>query len=194
MIDFNKITISRLKDKASPTHLNWMDYIRTAWILRNRKIQSGRNIIFKKGIQISICETGRLFIGDNAFFNENCYILLTMPQPKVEIGKWVFAGRNTIIASKNSIKIGDYTIIAPNCYFIDHEHGFSKNDVIHNQLSVLKEVTIGRDCFFGAGTMVLGGSNVRDGAVIGANSVVTGNIPPYEIWAGNPAKFIKNRE
>jgi maltose O-acetyltransferase len=117
-----------------------------------------------------------------------------MPNPKVRIGRWVFVGMNTIIASKNSIEIGDYTIFAPNCYVVDHEHGFSGSDVILNQRSVLKEVRIGRDCYFGAGSVVLGGVTVGDGAVLGAGSIVKRDVPPYEIWAGNPAEFIRKRE
>ncbi len=101
---------------------------------------------------------------------------------------------HTIIASKNFIKIGDYTVIAPFCYFIDHEHGFSPDDIILNQRSILKETKVGRDCYFGTGSVVLGGVTVGDGAIIGAGSVVTQNIPPYEIWAGNPARRIKRRD
>ena len=117
-----------------------------------------------------------------------------MPNPKVHIGRSVFIGMNTIIASKNSVEIGDYTIFAPNCYVVDHEHGFSKGDVILNQHSVLKAVRIGRDCYFGAGSVVLGGVTVGDGAVLGAGSIVKHDVPPYEIWAGNPAHFIRTRE
>ncbi len=194
MIDLKSITISRLKDKHSPTHLNIYDRIRSWKILRQPKIHHGRNITFKENVEVSICETGHLSIGDHSFFHANVYLLLTMPRPKVSIGQWVFVGRNTIIAAKNRIRIGDYTIFAPNCYVIDHEHGFSADDVILNQQSELKEVSIGRDCYFGTGSVVLGGVEIGDGAIVGAGSVITRNIPPYQIWAGNPAKYIKDRK
>lgn len=194
MVDFSRVQVRRLKDKASPNYIRMRDYIWTWCILRNSRIKAGKSVIFKKDVKISICKTGVLVLGDHSFFNENCFILLTMPHPIVEIGKWVFVGRNTIIASKNSIKIGDYTSIAPNCYFIDHEHGLSKDEIILNQKSVLKKITIGKDCFFGTGAIILGGVNIGDGSIIGAGSVVTKDIPPYQIWAGNPARFIKMRE
>lgn len=55
------------------------------------------------------------------------------------------------------------------------------------------DTIIGNDVWIGAEAMIMPGLKIEDGAVIGARSVVTKNIGPYEIWAGNPAKFIKKR-
>ncbi len=52
---------------------------------------------------------------------------------------------------------------------------------------------IGNDVWIGAETMIMPGVKIADGAVIGARSLVTKNIGPYEIWGGNPAKMIKKR-
>jgi len=193
-VDFSAVTIQRLKDKASPGQASWRDHFRTWRVARMRGVTIGKNTAFKRGTEVRVCDTGLLTIGEHCVVHENCRFLLTMPNPKVHLGRWVFVGMNTIIAGKNSITIGDYTIFAPNCYVVDHEHGFSASDVILNQRSVLKEVLIGRDCYFGAGTVVLGGVTVGDGAVVGAGSIVTRDVPPYEIWAGNPARFIKKRD
>jgi acetyltransferase-like isoleucine patch superfamily enzyme len=111
----------------------------------------------------------------------------------VEIGDWVRVNRNTVIASKNSITIGSYTIIAPYCYIIDHEHGFEQDDIMLNQKAVLKQVKIGRDCWLGTGVKILGGSSIGDGAIIGAGSVVASEIPSNQVWAGVPARFIRER-
>ncbi|MBF0595724.1 MAG: acyltransferase [Candidatus Omnitrophica bacterium] len=193
MIDLGKVTVNRLKDKASPTHCNLMDRLRSFLMRRHPRITAGVNVVFKRNVRVSICETGRLSVGDHSLFNEDSCVLLTMPKPQVELGKWVFIGRNTIITCKNLIKIGDFTSLAPNCYLIDHEHGFSADDLIHNQRAVISEITIGRDCLLGAGVTVLGGVHIGDGAVIGAGSVVTKDVPSYQIWAGNPARFLKSR-
>ena len=56
--------------------------------------------------------------------------------------KGVIETINFYAKGKNKIIIGDYTVVAPNCYIVDHEHGFSKKDVILNQKSILKEVII----------------------------------------------------
>lgn len=54
-------------------------------------------------------------------------------------------------------------------------------------------VRIGNDVWLGVRVIVLGGVTIGDGAVIGAGSVVTKNVGPYEIWAGNPARLIRKR-
>ena len=52
---------------------------------------------------------------------------------------------------------------------------------------------IGNDVWIGSKCLIKGGITIGDGAIIGMGSVVTHDVPPYEIWAGNPAKFIRKR-
>lgn len=54
-------------------------------------------------------------------------------------------------------------------------------------------VVIGNDVWIGYNSTIMSGINIAEGAVIAAQSVVTKNIGPYEIWGGNPAKFIRKR-
>ncbi len=55
-------------------------------------------------------------------------------------------------------------------------------------------VRIGRDVWIGAGCTILDGADIGDGVVVGAGSVVTGEIPAYEIWRGTPARRTRVRE
>lgn len=55
------------------------------------------------------------------------------------------------------------------------------------------KITIGNDVWIGYGAMILPGANIPDGAVIGANSIITKELEPYGIYVGNPAKLIKFR-
>lgn len=63
----------------------------------------------------------------------------------------------------------------------------------HNDYNCFKVTTIGNDVWIGENCKIKGGVQIGDGAVIGMGSVVTKDIPPYEIWAGNPAKLIRKR-
>ena len=56
------------------------------------------------------------------------------------------------------------------------------------------EVRIEDDVFIGVNVVICNSVTIGQGAIIGAGSIVTKDIPPYQVWAGNPAKFIKERE
>jgi acetyltransferase-like isoleucine patch superfamily enzyme len=185
--------VRRLIDKKSQSHPRLLDKIRSFVYRKFFKLNCGQSTIFKKNILISVSDNGILKIGDNCLFHEGVNILLTLPNPKLLIGHWVFIGKDTIIASKNNIEIGDYTIFAPRCYIIDHEHGFDLADIILNQNSNLKQVIIGKDCYFGTGCVITAGVKIGDGAIIGANSVVVTDIPDNQIWGGAPARYIRDR-
>ena len=68
-----------------------------------------------------------------------------------------------------------------------------KTNFSQNEYKEYKKTTIGNDVWIGSSCRIKGGVTIGDGAVIGMGSVVTKDVPPYEIWAGNPAKFIRKR-
>ena len=77
---------------------------------------------------------------------------------------------------------------------IDHSHGVDKNLIIRNQSALIGSVHIENDVWIGAGAKILMNSHIGQGAVIGANAVVKGNVPPYAIAVGVPARVVKFRE
>lgn len=68
-----------------------------------------------------------------------------------------------------------------------------KKKFAYHKYKYSTQTVIGNDIWIGDRAMIKAGVTIGDGAVIGMNSVVTKDIPPYEIWAGNPAKMIKKR-
>ena len=62
-----------------------------------------------------------------------------------------------------------------------------------NEYTEFTETVIGNDVWIGSKCLIKGGVKIGDGAIIGMGSVVTHDVPPYEIWAGNPAKCIRKR-
>lgn len=68
-----------------------------------------------------------------------------------------------------------------------------KTNFSQNKFEEFAHTTIGNDVWIGSKCLIKGGVTIGDGAIIGMGSVVTKDVPPYEIWAGNPAKCIRKR-
>lgn len=105
----------------------------------------------------------------------------------------VFIGMGCEFNISSSIKVGKKTMIASGCKFIDHNHGTALNSAMNHQVPVIAPISIADEVWIGANCIILKGVTIDKGAVIGAGSLVLKNIGEYEIWAGNPAKFIKKR-
>lgn len=108
---------------------------------------------------------GELSIGDGTYINYGTNISSTCA---------VSIGRNCLI--------GQYTIIMDDDYHAEDDHSLPGQRA---------PVVIEDDVWLGARVIVLRGSKIGHGAVIGANSVVKGEIPPYTLAAGSPARVIR---
>lgn len=86
-------------------------------------------------------------------------------------------------------------MLANNVSIIGSDHIYSnpKTPIIFSGRPELKQTVIGEDVWIGAFSVIMTGVNIGNGAIIGAGALVTKNIPPYSIYAGVPAKFIKMR-
>lgn len=102
-----------------------------------------------------------------------------------------------IFSSRSSITIGERTLIGGNVRIFDHD--FHSLELLYRHSTKgehvrTKPVIIGDDVFIGTNAMVLKGVTIGDRAIIGAGSVVSKNVPADEIWAGNPARFVRKHE
>ncbi len=98
-------------------------------------------------------------------------------------------------SSLHKVTIGSDTWVAPNAYIVPTTHSFKRRDLtISQQGTHGADITIGEDCWIGINVVISPGVTIGKGAVIGANSVVTKDIPEYAIAVGAPAKVIGSRE
>lgn len=118
--------------------------------------------------------------------------------PKIVIGDHVHISRQVQIAATHLVKIGDNVLIGSGVLITDHNHGQYSEENSSPQiapserpLDQSRRVVIGKNVWLGAGVVVTPGSFIGEGTVIGANSVVKGNIPPFAVAVGLPAKVIK---
>lgn len=154
--------------------------------------------------RIYILNKGNFYIGNNVVFNcsiESNYVGLYKPctiyiskSGSLVIGHDSgFSGVS--IFCNTQIQIGNYVNIGGNVSIWDtdfHPLNLEARRIHKEEKINTQPVTIGNDVFIGANSIILKGVIIGNGAIIGAGSVVTKNIPENEIWAGNPAKYIRN--
>jgi len=171
--------------------------------VRYSHITWGRNIKIFGGIDIHFDKTSKVSIGDNVQFRSatkyNFVGIYKRASIAVDRNAELCIGDNTGF-SGTSIFVANKVIIGKYCNFggntalwdtdfhpLDHEARR-----VHNRSMILTApIIIGDDVFIGANTIILKGITIGNRAIIGAGSVVTKNIPDDEIWAGNPAKYIR---
>lgn len=170
-------------------------------LLNGADIKKGLSVL---GIlKIEVTRRGKLMIGENLSVNSgNNFNVIGRQQKttfwvegKLTIGDNVGISATAIICN-HQITIGNHVTIGGNTVIYDTDfHNMNptirNNKTIDKQSAVKLPVVIEDNVFIGAHTTILKGVTIGENSVIGACSVVTKNIPQNEIWAGNPAKFIK---
>lgn len=112
--------------------------------------------------------------------------------PVVSIGDRCLIGRGSGIVGHLRIEIGDDVWTGHHVYITDQNHGYDDpTQPISRQAMPERPVRIGSGSWLGHGTVVLPGATIGEHVVIGANSVVRGEIPPFTVAAGNPARVVK---
>lgn len=160
--------------------------------LQGLKIGKGTNLP-----KVKITWPHQVEIGNNCKLEGNIFFKfdgISKPGPSIIINHNVFIGANTEFNIRKFIQIKSNCLIASGVKFIDHDHGFSKENLINKQPGVEIGITINEDVWIGANAIILKGVEINKGAIIAAGSVVTKNVPSFEIWGGVPAKKISNRK
>lgn len=111
----------------------------------------------------------------------------------ITIGDRVFIGNGCEFVCNTRITIGNDCLIASGTTFVDVGHSFEASQKMNVQERTFAEITIGEDVWIGTSCQILQGVSIGSGSIIGAGSVVNKSVPSMQIWAGVPAKFIKNR-
>ena len=112
--------------------------------------------------------------------------------PVVSIGDRCLIGKGSGIVGHFSIEIGDDVWTGHHVYITDQNHGYEDiTRPISRQSQAERAVRIGSGSWLGHGTIVLPGVSIGEHVVIGANSVVTGNIPSNSVAVGAPARVIR---
>lgn len=136
----------------------------------------------------------RIEIGPHLRLLRFAVINTVLPGARIVIGKWVHIGESSMVTACQSIEIGDDVVIGPQTIIVDADHGYEDlNRLIRVQGLVTKPIRIEQGVWMGAHVSVLKGVTIGCGAIIGAGSTVTRDIPPFAVAVGVPARVIRYR-
>ena len=129
-----------------------------------------------------------------AEIGEDCYIEppfhANWGGHNVHFGKCVYANFNLTMVDDTHIYVGDYTLFGPNVTVATAGHPIDP-ELREKTYQYNKAVHIGRNCWIGAGAVIVPGITIGDNVVIGAGSVVTKDIPSDVVAVGNPCKVLR---
>ncbi len=154
----------------------WMRWKTFSYSMKGLRI--GKNPSIRKSVEISKQAT----IGDNVNIGENVKI-----KGKVSIGNNVFVNDGCYLFAPAQVTIEDGVTFGPFAFVVSGDHNLYNT----RQDGAKAPVKIGKNSYIGAHAIILKGVTIGENSTIGAGSVVTHNIAPFTVAAGNPAKEIR---
>jgi len=162
--------------------------------LKSAGIVVDKTAVIHKLVHIQVSTRGtRVVIGAGTEIDAFVKIKPTGGPGDVVIGDRCFINSCTVIYSGNGVHIGNDVLIGPNVSLvpINHEYADATRTIKSQGYAPSKGgIVIGNDVWIGAGCTILDGAKIRDGAVIGAGSLVHGEIAPYSVNVGSPTRQV----
>ena len=174
----------------------------------------GRGCIIEPDVRLLVPR--RIFLGDGVVLGEGCLLDANTPQGRIELqdgvrlspGTYIVVGRGQLAIGPMShvgprclmygtrgIQIGSGVSLANNVQLICGNHTFARRDIpIRAHPVEGAPIVIEDDVQVGASAIVLGGTTLGRGSVVGAGSVVTRSLPPYSLAQGIPARVVGLRD
>lgn len=164
-------------------------------LFRSYCVSVGRNLYLE--LVPSISGHTRIFVGDDVYISGALSIASghVFDKPELIIGDRVFIGHQVAIKASKQVVIEDGALIAQGCYIADSDDHPRDRDLraqgLPSPADEIRPVRICRDAWLGRGCYVLKGVTIGEGAIIGAGSVVLGDVPPFSVAIGNPARVVQ---
>jgi acetyltransferase-like isoleucine patch superfamily enzyme len=138
--------------------------------------------------QISIGE--RVYVGPGSWLQ----VIGDPTQPGITVGSDTKIAGGCVLSAAADLRIGDGVLLASNVYLSDHSHAFGRGDRFINLQGIdrISPVEIQDGAWLGENVVVMPGVTIGRGAVVGANSVVTEDVPPRAVAVGAPARIVKH--
>jgi acetyltransferase-like isoleucine patch superfamily enzyme len=144
------------------------------------------------GDVLEMLRDGRLELGPHVLFEPDVW--LTAPAPaRIRIGGGTFLNVGVMVAASELVEIGEHCMFANGCFVTDANHRFDDptRPVPWQGFTSKGPTRVGANVWCGAHVVVTSGVTIGERCVIGANSVVTTDLPPFSIAAGSPARVLR---
>jgi acetyltransferase-like isoleucine patch superfamily enzyme len=169
--------------------------VRWAWLkLRWRgRLETDGLCFVGPGVTLEIGRDAVLRLGRWSWIGHGSKI--RVHEGECSIGAKTVLGQECTISAFQHVSIGRECIVADRAMLIDFDHGVVEVErPIRHQGIYKRDVRVGSNCWIGYGACILRGASVGDNAIVGANTVVTGDLPANAVAAGAPARVIRMRE
>jgi acetyltransferase-like isoleucine patch superfamily enzyme len=181
--------------RSSLAKMNSKGYISPSAVIHHSDLKLGSNVFIDDRVMIFQSKNGGpVELGNNVRMYRDTIIQSGMNGSVIIEDNIVIQPRCQFSAYLSSIEIRHGAQIAPNCAFYPYDHSYAPDKPIYMQpLRSKGGILIDEDSWLGFNVIVLDGVKIGKGAIVGAGSVVTRDIPAGVIAGGNPARVIGSR-
>lgn len=162
--------------------------------LRKLRARLLGDVAFGRGVEVGAGVRFRTFDGGTIWIGDDCEIwpgaVIEAKQAAIAIGPRSLVNTGTVIAARFGVTIGADALIAEHVTIRDANHGRRNGAPFNAQPMEGAPLTIGDSVWLGAKATVVGGINIGDRAVVGANAVVTKDLPGHATYVGAPARAL----
>lgn len=159
--------------------------------VRSPRVRFGPGTTVGAGLQLAIEGEGRIWFGQDCVLDRGAVLHAA---GDLVVGDRTIIGHHASLAAKQSVRIGRNCMLAEMVSVRDHDHRFEDLDTpIRDQGAVSAPVVIEDDVWLGGGVVVTAGVRIGRGTVVGARSVVTGDLPAGVVAVGAPARVVRDR-
>ena len=162
------------------------------------QLRAGSALILEDNVFINALSRDGIHLGANVTIGRGATLLCTGVITELGIGiragDRVAIGAGSFVAGQGGIRIGNDVLMGPGVRILSENHQFDdRSRVIRSQGVTRQGITIGDDCWIGAGVTIVDGVTVGSGCVVAAGAVVTHDLPPRVVAAGVPAQIMRGR-
>lgn len=186
--------------------MNGADFLQLAQRLRNHaytRLIRGSFASFGRGsvivAPVRLVAAERIHIGSNSYIGSGSWIQgevtghSTTNSGTLRLGNRVSITGSVVISAASSVTIGDDVLVGKGAHISDHTHATNGSQSIRDQgITEPRRVVIEKGAWLGQNVVVMPGVSIGEGAVIGANSIVSKDVPAHTLAVGAPLRLIRD--